>query len=62
MDTVVAYELEQIIERLQYPLSQLNMLLADSERDYWEGYVDAICDLFPEAYDIIESQKGTKDT
>lgn len=58
---ITGYEFEEIVDRLKYPMSQLKQLLPDSERDYWEGYVDAICDLFPDAYDLLESQKETED-
>jgi hypothetical protein len=59
---VIGYSLEDVLELLEYPKQQLNQPLCDRDRDYWEGYMEAVFDLFPDALEVFESQDGTEDS
>jgi hypothetical protein len=59
---VIGYSLEDVLELLEYPKQQLNQPLCDRDRDYWEGYMEAVFDLFPDALEVFESQNGTEDS
>jgi hypothetical protein len=59
---VIGYSIEDVLELLEYPKQQLNQPLCDRDRDYWEGYMEAVFDLFPDALEVFESQDGTEDS
>ena len=59
---ITGYSLEDVLELLEYPKQQLNQPLCDRDRDYWEGYMEAVFDLFPDALEVFEDQNGTEDS
>ena len=59
---VIGYSLEDVLELLEYPKQQLNQPLCDRDRDYWEGYMEAVFYLFPDALEVFEGQDGTEDS
>jgi len=59
---ITGYSLEDVLELLEYPKQQLNQPLCDRDRDYWEGYMEAVFDLFPDALEVFEDQDGTEDS
>ena len=59
---ITGYSLEDVLELLEYPKQQLNQPLCDRDRDYWEGYMEAVFDLFPDALEVFEGQDGTEDS
>lgn len=59
-DGVVGYKLEDVLELLEYPRQQLQQPLSDRDRDFWEGYMEAVYDLFPEALEVINDLEGAE--
>jgi hypothetical protein len=57
---VIGYEMADILELLEYPRQQLNQPLCERDRDYWEGYMEAVYDLFPEALEVVNELEGTQ--
>lgn len=59
-DGVIGYTIEDVLELLEYPKQQLNQPLCERDRDYWEGYIEAVYDLFPEALEVTNELEGVK--
>lgn len=60
IDDIIGYKIEDILELLEYPRQQLNQTLTERDRDFWEGYMEAVYDLFPEALEIINELEGAE--
>ena len=60
IDDIIGYNIEDILELLEYPRQQLNQTLTERDRDFWEGYMEAVYDLFPEALEIINELEGAE--
>ena len=59
-DGVIGYTMADILELLEYPRQQLKQPLCGRDRDYWEGYMEAVYDLFPEALEILNELEGAE--
>ena len=60
IDDIIGYKIEDILELLEYPRQQLNQTLTERDRDFWEGYMEAVYDLFPVALEIINELEGAE--
>lgn len=60
IDDIIGYKIEDILELLEYPRQQLNQTLTERDRDFWEGYMEAVYDLFPEALEVINELEGAE--